>query len=189
MMKTPEDLSSFNKIQIVGLSGSGKTTLARKLSDELGIAHYEMDSIYIGKNWEIKDTETFSAEVAEIIKQDSWILCGAYITKLDGMTVRAADVIIYLNYPIRVAFSRMLRRTFRRVFLKEKIFNGNQESLVNFFFRPSKSLLYANLKVYFKSGRNHARKKLERYGVLDKTVIVRSPKELSRLLSKWGIDA
>lgn len=39
------DKGALRKIHIIGSVGSGKTTLARKLSNQLGIPHYELDNV------------------------------------------------------------------------------------------------------------------------------------------------
>lgn len=128
----------MKKIIIIGASGAGKTTLARHLSEKLNIPHTELDSINHQENWRPIEKEEFRSRVDEITKQDGWILCGNYFSTLGLSLWRKADTIIWCDYSFPLVMNRLLRRTLKRTYTKEVLWNGNRESFVgNFFTRDS----------------------------------------------------
>jgi hypothetical protein len=60
------------------------------------------------------------------------VVDGNYTKVQDIVWSRATDA-IWLNYTFPVVFSRALARTLRRVFLRERLYNGNCESFRNAF--------------------------------------------------------
>lgn len=172
----------YHRIQIVGPSGSGKTTLAKELSREFGIPHYELDSIFWLPEWQEKPTIEFRREVLSIIKKPNWILCGDYIDRLNGLTLKYVDVVIWLNYTPRVFVPRMMVRTIRRWITREKILGNNKESQINFWFRPSKSLLFITLKLYKTGGRRRQEAKISKYQYTGQIIEIKSPRELKKWL-------
>lgn len=181
MQKTKNSLS---RIVIIGPSGSGKTTLARQLARKLQIKHYEIDGIFWLPNWSEKPTEQFHYEIEKIVKKPTWILCSGYINRLEGLTIESADVIIWLNFRPHIFFWRMVKRTHKRLFKKEKIWDSNTESFWIFWFNPRKSLLWLNVKNYVKKGSRHYLNNVEKYNQQHKVVEIRSPKELDLWLQK-----
>lgn len=51
------------KIAVAGGAGAGKSTLARRLSEILDLPYVEMDSLYHGPNWTVR--EAWVADVDE----------------------------------------------------------------------------------------------------------------------------
>jgi len=92
-----------------------------------------------------------------------------------------AELLIWLDYPLRVHFWRLMRRTLRRVVHREELWNGNHETWkVQFLSRDS--LFVWLFKVY----RRHRREwplALESFPHL--TVIrLRSPRETEKWLAQ-----
>jgi adenylate kinase family enzyme len=174
---------TYLRVQIVGTSGSGKTTLAKHLSNRLKTPHYELDSIFWLPGWNEKPIQKFRSEVQQIVNSEKWILCGDYIDKLEGLTLKRAEAVIWLNYPARVFVPRMIFRTFRRYFKNEKVF-GNSESMLNFWLRPSKSLLFITLRLYYSKGRRRQETKIKKYGYEGKIIEFKSPRELNKWLKQ-----
>lgn len=171
----------MNRIQIVGPSGSGKTSLGASLSKKLDIMHVELDSLFWLPEWKEKPTELFRDEVKKIISKNEWIICGDYIDRLQGLTLSRADTVIWLNYPPRVFVPRLVIRTLRRYFTRDKLWGENKESLFNFIFIPKKSLLYITLKLYSKDKRRHETK-IKKYNYSGAIIEISSPRKLKKWL-------
>ena len=120
------------RIAIVGTSGSGKSTLARRLSSVLDVPYFELDNLYWEPNWSNVSAEVFRERVSAVAQQERWIIEGNHKTVRDLIWQRS-DCLVWLNYPLRVNLSRLVRRTFRRVFRGEPCCNGNRESLARTF--------------------------------------------------------
>lgn len=116
------------RINIVGTSGCGKTTLAARLAEVLGCPHLELDSLAHGPNWTMTPDEEFRAAVREFAAGEEWVVCGNYGRGRDVLWART-DTVVWLDYRFSVAFSRVMRRTFRRCIKKEELWNGNRERL------------------------------------------------------------
>src|SRR5437764_13201087 len=108
----------LNRIYIIGAGGAGKSTLARRLGKRLGAPIYWLDTIcYIGGRGGIgaryRPDEDRLADVAQIARQDTWIVEGIYLG-WTGELLRAADTIVWLDLPWRIADWRILVRHMRR---------------------------------------------------------------------------
>lgn len=111
---------------VSGNSGAGKTTLSRELARRLDVPHIELDGLFHRPGWEQAPLEEFLAAVAERTHSASWVVDGNYRGRLTGEL--EADVYVWLDYPRRVTFPRVLRRTARRVITRQELWNGNRES-------------------------------------------------------------
>jgi adenylate kinase family enzyme len=118
----------MRRVVVLGSSGSGKTTLARELARRMDVPHIELDAIYWQPNWTGLAKPIFRQRVAEAVAQEAWALCGSYAPVRD-LTLARADTVIWLDYPMRVVFMRVLWRTIRRSFSGEELWSGNRESL------------------------------------------------------------
>lgn len=109
------------RILIAGTSGSGKTTLAAKLSEVLGIPHYEIDNLHWGEGWTTR--ETFAEDVAAFAATDAWVSEFQY-REVRAVTASRAEVVVWLDYPVRTRMGRVIRRTLRRRFRREPIWDA-----------------------------------------------------------------
>jgi len=157
-------------------SCSGKTTLGRELSRRLDVQFVELDSLVHGPNWtEIPDDE-LRALVEPIVASDAWVIDGGYWGKIGDLVLRNADVVVWLDLPVRIWLPRLVRRTVGRVIRREELWNGNRETVRNVIFSRDSLLWYAL--------RNHPRhrrvypERLAHYNV----VRLRSPREVERWL-------
>jgi adenylate kinase family enzyme len=115
----------MERIIIVGTSGAGKSTLANQLAAQLNFPHIELDSLHWGPNW--TESPDFTKNVDKATQQPFWVLDGNY-SKASHIFWPRADTIIWLDYPIWVNYWRMVRRTFQRVFWRERLWNDNRET-------------------------------------------------------------
>ena len=106
------------KIYIIGIVASGKTSISKMLSQELGIARYEVDVIVHpvinGKRLKRSTSEQID-EILRIDKEDNWIIEGTYRESCQELLKRA-DLIVFLDPPLKVRKRRILTR-----FIKQQL--------------------------------------------------------------------
>jgi adenylate kinase family enzyme len=130
------------RICVVGTTGCGKTTLAAKLAELLNITHIELDALHWGANWTEPPPDVFREKVAQALSANAWVTDGNY-GKARDITWNRADTLIWLDYPLPIIFWRLLRRTIKRTFTKETLWNNNTESIYNQFFTHDSLFYYA----------------------------------------------
>jgi len=116
---------------IATASGCGKTTFGRALATRLGVRFVELDAINHQAGWSELEPAELRRRVAPLVAGDAWVVDGSYRGKLGDLVLEAADTVVWLDLPRRVWFPRLVRRTLRRVVLREELWNGNRESLRN----------------------------------------------------------
>lgn len=129
------------RISVVGTAGCGKTALARRLAAVLGCPHVELDALYWGREWQPATRERFRACTAEALVGDAWTVDGNYSIVRDIIHDRC-DTIVWLDYRLPQIIARLVRRTLKRVFLRELLWGVNRESLKSQLGRDS-IVLYA----------------------------------------------
>jgi adenylate kinase family enzyme len=122
----------MERVVVIGTSCAGKTTLARRVAQAIGSPHVELDAIHWLPGWVEAPEEEFRSAVRKRTEGPRWVVDGNYTKVQDIVWSRATDA-IWLNYTFPVVFSRALARTLRRVFLRERLYNGNCESFRNAF--------------------------------------------------------
>jgi adenylate kinase family enzyme len=122
------------KIAVIGTSGSGKTTVARELARRLDVPHVELDALYHGPGWTETPVEEFRRRVEAATDGSGWVVDGNYDGSLGDLVLGRADTVVWLDVPLRVALSRVTRRTIRRIRTNEELWSGNRESWRGGFF-------------------------------------------------------
>ncbi|MQF48429.1 adenylate kinase [SAR202 cluster bacterium AC-647-N09_OGT_505m] len=141
------------RIVVVGSTGSGKTTLAREISLFLDVPHVEMDALHWEANWVTAPTEVFRWRVEDALSGDAWVVDGNYSVVRDLVWPKATTL-VWLDYPLRVIGWRLLRRTTRRIFTREDLWNGNRERFRNQFLTRG-SLFIWLLRTYWRRKRTY----------------------------------
>lgn len=104
------------KILIIGNIASGKSTLAKKLSKQMNIKHYEIDSIVHDDTLHIRRSLPQQLHLIHMInKNNDWIIEGVLRSDLD-ILLELADKIIYLEISSYIQRMRILTR-----FIKQKL--------------------------------------------------------------------
>ncbi len=124
------------RISVVGTIGSGKTSLAREVSRCLGVPHVELDALHWEANWVEAPLQVFRERVAQSLASHSWVVDGNYHQVRDIVWGRA-DTVVWLDYSLTTILRRLSRRTLRRIFTRERLWNGNQEHLLSLFTQDS----------------------------------------------------
>ena len=132
----------MKRVSIVGQTGSGKTTLARRLAATLKLEHIELNAIHWQADWQPLPTETFRHRVAAALDHDAWVTDGNY-SAVQDLVLAKADTVVWLDYPLFTVFKQLTPRTFRRVFLREELWNGNKERFWEQFLSRDSLFLWA----------------------------------------------
>ena len=166
---------------IASASGNGKTTLGRELARRLGVRFVELDALVHGPGWVETPADELRAELELVFASDGWVIDAAYERLLGDLVLDAADVIVWLDLPIRVWFPRLIRRTARRWRSHEELWNGNRESL--------RSALWGRESLFVWAVRSHfARRRAWPQALATRRVIrLRTPADVERFLA--GVDA
>jgi adenylate kinase family enzyme len=130
------------RIAIVGTSGSGKTTLAQQISRQLGIQHVELDAYRHGPNWTETPNTRFRCHIRQALSTGDWIADGNYSAVRDIVWSKATKL-IWLDYPVNLVLWRLLKRTLKRCLLREELWNGNRENILQHFFTRDSLFLWA----------------------------------------------
>ena len=117
------------RIIVSGPSGSGKSTMGRNLGELLDLPVVELDSIFHRDNWEPTPLDEFREAVTARLDGhgDGWICDGNYGTVRDIVLPRA-DTVVWLRLPFRVVYTRLVKRTLRRMCTRELLWGRNRES-------------------------------------------------------------
>ena len=125
---TERGTRTTDRIVVIGTSGAGKTTMARSIAQALGRTHVEFDSYRHGPNWTETPDDEFRAQLSEALRGDEWVADGNYSVARDVVWPRAT-MLVWLDYPINVVMWRLFWRTMRRGIFRQRLWNGNRESL------------------------------------------------------------
>ncbi|NNC96341.1 MAG: AAA family ATPase [Chitinophagales bacterium] len=172
---------------VIGSSGSGKTTFAKRLAQVLSISHLELDTYHWSANWTEVSDEEFKKKVHGFLAaNDSWIIDGNY-SQLRETIWPQADTIIWLNYPFILTFYRSLKRSIKRIILKEKLFGGNVETFKRTFFSKDSILLWV-IKTHGQRRTGYPKILLkEEFANADK-LIFKTPNQAKAYLSQISIS-
>lgn len=112
------------RIVVAGTSGAGKTTLARRISAAAGVPHTEIDALFHGPDWTPRTS--FLEDVERLVAAPAWVTEWQYDAARPRL-VAGADTVVWLDFPRALVMRRLVRRTLRRRFRRELLWNGNRE--------------------------------------------------------------
>jgi adenylate kinase family enzyme len=171
----------MQRICIIGTTGSGKTTVAAEVARILGSVPIELDALNWQPGWVLVPSDRFRQDVARALETPRWVTDGNYRSVRDLVWERA-DCLVWLDYPLSLIVTRLIRRTARRIWNSESCCNGNQESLRRAFSRES-IILWA-LQTHGRLRREYP-PLLCQFAERGKTVVIhRSPRETRAWLDK-----
>jgi adenylate kinase family enzyme len=167
---------------IASASGNGKTTFGRELAGRLDVPFVELDALVHGPNWVETPDEELRAKLEPILTGDGWVIDGAYQRKLGDLVLGSADVVVWLDLPIRVWFPRLVRRTWRRLRADEELWNGNRESIV--------TAVWGRESLFAWAFRTHFRDRRAWPAALAHLNVIRlrTPAEVERFLARAGVS-
>lgn len=176
----------MQRIIVIGSSCSGKTTLARKLAAKLDMQHIELDQLFWLPAWKQRPADEFRASVREAVATERWVSCGNFTEVRDVLWNRATHA-VWINYSFPLVFSRALRRTVRRCFIKEELFNGNYESFRQSFLSRD-SILWWVLTTFRRRRRQYRQLFDDRVHPELSLIELRHPRDAERLIEKLDRD-
>ena len=106
-------VKNISKIAIIGGPGTGKTTLADNLGKVLELQVYHIDGIHHLANWKPRDKDERDRIIMEKVGESKWIIDGTYQSTLENR-VKAADLVIFLNYSRMARMKGIFSRYFKR---------------------------------------------------------------------------
>jgi adenylate kinase family enzyme len=102
------------KIYVIGPSAAGKTRLARRLGERLDLPVYDLDRIaYTDYKWTVRPRADKLLAVEQILSQPGWIAEGGHLGWTEPL-LEAADLIVWLDVPLRTTLARRNRRLRRK---------------------------------------------------------------------------
>ena len=139
---SPPPTNRLNRIVVVGDSGAGKTVLAQQLAQRLNLSHIELDALFWEPNWTKATPEVFRQRLTQALRADRWVVDGNY-SSVSDLTWTQADTIVWLDYGLPTILMRLFRRTFRRIFTREELWNSNRESFFKGLFTRDSIIVWA----------------------------------------------
>jgi shikimate kinase len=123
-------LPSLRRIVVAAsASGNGKTTLGRELAARLEVPFVEVDALVHGPGWREMPDPDLRRALERVVASDGWVIDNPYQRKVGSLVLEAADLVVWLDLPVRVWLPRLARRTISRALRREELWNGNRESL------------------------------------------------------------
>jgi len=160
------------KIAIVGVSASGKSTFARKLRSKLQVPLIHMDTIMWKPGWNYIGEEETAKKLKEEAGKPAWIIEGYIVKEARMFVFEQADTIIYLDYHPLVASLRYIQRWWKHRKNPRIELNGSPDKFS-----------FKFLKLVWTKGEVISLGKYLK-GFEQKTIVLKSPKEASKFLSK-----
>ena len=107
----------------------GKSSLARALSEKLQLPRLEMDAIAWLPGWQMRDRDESISIIDHWVEDhsDGWIIDGQHSVALDE-TLRRADTVIWLDLPFWTVYRRIVRRSLKRAWDRQKVCGDNVET-------------------------------------------------------------
>jgi adenylate kinase family enzyme len=121
----------MRRILVVGISGAGKSRFARAVAARRSLPYHEMDALALGPNW--STPVDFEATIDRITQEPAWVFDSYGYAAVRDLLWSRADTVLWLDYPRRITWPRMLRRSVHRTITQAEIFNGNRETLRSWF--------------------------------------------------------
>ena len=105
------DSTVGDRVLVIGSPGTGKSTVARVVAHRAKLPMVHLDRIYHDPSEQfIQDKPRWRSHVIDrLLLADRWVMDGHYPATLPQRAA-AADTVIYLDYPTRVALAGVLQR-------------------------------------------------------------------------------
>jgi hypothetical protein len=98
---------------MIGVPSAGKTTLATELAQRLDVPVYALDQLaFVDDRWTLRAESERDEMLARILEEPGFVTEGGFLGWTDPL-LAAADVVLWLDPPLRTLVWRHIRR-FRR---------------------------------------------------------------------------
>lgn len=102
----------MRKILIIGSGGAGKTTLAVELGRLLTLPVIYLDALNWQPGWVETPKEKWNRIVADLVRQECWIMDGNYGGTME-IRLQACDTVIFFAFSRWICLYRMFKRVLR----------------------------------------------------------------------------
>jgi adenylate kinase family enzyme len=105
----------MKRVVIFGRAASGKSSLARTLGELMGLPVIELDKVFWQSGQQALPPDKWASIQNRLIQDSCWIMdgdLGPY--DVIDLRVRAADTIIFLDFPLIICAWRAIRRSRER---------------------------------------------------------------------------
>ena len=117
-------MSAARRILVAGRPGAGKSTLARQIATAAALPYTELDALHHGPSWTPRPE--FDDDVLTLATSDAWVTEWQY-PQARPVLAAHADLLVWLDLPVRVTMTRLTRRTVNRVRHRTELWAGNTE--------------------------------------------------------------
>ena len=171
-------VDDLRRVAIIGPCGAGKSTLARQLGTHLELPVFHLDRLYWKPGWVESEREEFRGRQLALVESAAWIVDGNYGSTFDLRMARA-DLVIYLDFPRRIYFRRVLWRSIRGLGrTRPDLTEGCPERLDLSFFRFTWNIPTQS--------RPRTLEGLARHNVAGRLVRLRSPRDVRHFIDALG---
>ncbi|HEX5587096.1 MAG TPA: AAA family ATPase [Acidimicrobiia bacterium] len=123
----------LRRVLVVGPPGVGKSWVSVQLASILGIPHVELDGFKLRPVRQLTTADEYEAAVRTALAADAWLLDGNWSDDTLGEDAwRAADLVVWLDYPRPVVMRQVAIRSARRLVTREDYY-GWTESVRDWF--------------------------------------------------------
>ncbi|MFC0625903.1 topology modulation protein [Kribbella deserti] len=99
----------LKRVAVIGNCGAGKTWLSAQIARKLDLPVVHLDAHFWRPGWVQPDQDEWRAQVAELVKEDEWVLDGNYTSSLD-LRLPRADLVVWLDLGRVTCEYRAVRR-------------------------------------------------------------------------------
>ena len=99
----------MKRVIVTGSPGSGKSVLSLKLHEKTGLPLYHLDNVWWKPDRTHVTRAEFDAALAEILKEDEWIIDGSYSRTFEPR-IAACDTVVLLDYDTDVCMQGIMER-------------------------------------------------------------------------------
>lgn len=94
----------MSRIVFLGNAGGGKSTLARKMGEQRGLVHFEIDKLLWREGWVAAPMDIYSEQHKQIISGENWIIDGlGHRDSIPARIDRATEIIL-IDMPLWMHF-------------------------------------------------------------------------------------
>ena len=169
----------MSRVAIIGNAGGGKTTLAIKLGNRLRISVHPIDKIQWKPNWQRASPSELKKRHDEILITNKWIIDGWGSWDLIAERFKAADTIIFVDFPIHIHYWWSFKRQIKSIFVPRPDLPENCPML------PKTWELIRVMRLIHRQMRPQLQDMIARFSEGRQVIVIRSPKELRRFEQRY----
>lgn len=100
---------THKKVIVLGNNGSGKSYFSKKLAEKTKLPLIHLDLLYWHENWEHPCREKWIDIQKDVMKDDSWIIDGMYISTFE-VRFMEAEIVYFLDIDTKICLESVKER-------------------------------------------------------------------------------